>query len=129
MNELMIASVDAATFAGLFYKEVVFLMGAILVGVNIYNSILQARQVREGRDVILKLQKMNEHLEQNDKRICEILEILSDHKASIDANKYVVANIHNELKDLSKRHERLLAQTDILREDFLKHIEKFHDVN
>ena len=115
-------------FTGLFYKEIVFLLGAILIGINIYNSTLQARQLREGRDVVLKLDKINEHLEQNDKRIAEILEIISDHKVAIDANKYVLTTIHDELKDLTKRHERLVAQSDILREDFLKHIENFHDL-
>jgi len=128
MTDIMADPISAPVFTGLFYKELVFLLGAILVGINIYNSTLQARQLREGRDVVSKLDKINEHLEQNDKRIAEILEIISDHKVAIDANKYVLTTMHDELKDLVKRHERLVAQSDILREDFLRHIEKFHDM-
>ena len=127
MNEPIQVLTNPA-FTGLFYKEMVFLLGAVLVVINIYNSFLQTRQIKGSKDVVTRLDEINKHLEINDKRIAEILEILGDHKVAIDANKYVLTTLHDEIKDLTRRHERLVAQTDILKEDFLKHIEQFHDL-
>ena len=127
MNDLVNITANPA-FTGLFYKEIVFLLGAVLVVINIYNSFLQTRQIKGSKDVVTRLDEINKHLEVNDKRIAEILEILGDHSSAIDANKYVLTTVHEEIKDLTRRHERLVAQTDILKEDFLKHIEQFHDM-
>lgn len=98
----LLASITPETYRAYFVNEVVFWMGAALIGMQIYR-ILQSRRDSGKLDEIIK--RSTEHNEQ----IRKILERLAEHQTQI--------NFSSEfLRDLVGRHERLVAQVDLINE-------------